>query len=102
MRERERERERDRDRDRDRESLSTRGASAIGPFGMMKTSHNRTTVDSVAGENFTEHRNLLISLGRRPSYRTTNVTKHTAARAYPPQSGVAFLGWELSSVAKET
>jgi hypothetical protein len=71
-------------------SLS-RGASAAGPFEMVKTSHNSIAFQSVARETFTEHCYLPITMGSLPSYRITNVTKHTGARTSPPQSGVGFL-----------
>ena len=79
------------------------GALATSPLGMLKTSHNSTTFDSVARETFTEHRYLPITLGSLPSYnRMTNVTKHMAVRGPPPPSGVRFIAGDLSSVVKET
>ena len=73
-----------------------RGASATGPFRIAKTSHNSITFESVARETFTEHRYLPTTLGSLPSYRITNVTKHTGARTYPPPAAVAFLARGIS------
>ena len=67
---------------------------------MVKTSHNSITFESVARETFTEHRYLPTTLGSLPSYRMTNVAKHTGARSSPPPAVVGFLARDLSSVAR--
>ncbi len=72
-------------------SLSPGGASAAGPNAMVQTSCNSLTFGAVAWQTLTKHHYLLHALRTLPSYRITNVTKHTATRSCPHQAGAGFL-----------